>query len=133
MGVGREGASQAHHRTEPAVVSERKPMTAPLTDLEMTRLCAEAMGYQFVSVNEYAPGILVNGIVADTSRYDPLHDKAQCLSLVEKCKLTVKPSGDAWDVYYQDEYGYVYFDAADTDLRRAIVECAARMQQAKGA
>jgi hypothetical protein len=87
-----------------------------MTDLEMTRLCAKAMG--FTEPPEWS------------SFYDPLLNDAQALALVKKFRLTISPSipSDetfAWAVELGDE------SAHSDDLNRAIVEFVARMQKAK--
>ena len=46
-----------------------------MTDLELTKLCAEAMGIE-ISPVRHGDG--------DFSLYDPLHDDAQAMALVKK-------------------------------------------------
>src|SRR5690348_14421110 len=66
---------------------------AKMTDLEITRLCAEAMGY----LVEFAPTELPIGIAmkgggqASEDLYDPLHDDAQAMALVKKVPMTIEP------------------------------------------
>ncbi len=110
-----------------------------MTDLEITKLCAKAMGWQ-VSLN----GQVVNdnrtiifhatlcrtGDVNGTS-YNPLHDDAQAMALVKKLLLDVRcypdfVSGHQWLVTstqvmtQQDTH-------VKPDLNRAICECVAKM------
>ena len=102
-----------------------------MTDLEMTRLCAEAMGWKTK---------VVSGVPYDTvyrlkeqspkgewNEWNPLHDDAQAMALVKKCKLTIQREhhGDRWAV------GNPHPEAMNLDLNRAIVECVAKMQKAK--
>lgn len=87
-----------------------------MTDLEITKLCAEAMGYDKTDPLGVA---LV---------YDPLHDDAQAMAMVKKFKL------DCFENL--DEEGWIV-DAGDgvhtkhIDLNRAICECVAKMQVTK--
>lgn len=94
-----------------------------MTDLEMTKACAEAMGIgvedSFGKLAAYAKcdGHLVQEI------YDPLHDDAQAMALVKRLKLTIarEHHGDRWGV------GKPWPETMNTDLNRAIVECVAKM------
>lgn len=95
-----------------------------MTDLEMTRLCAEAVGIELVADNEV---LWVAGFV-DAVEYDPLTDDAQAMELVKKLGLTVSQDPDGcWHVMT------LYCDGPQSaaDLNRAIVECVARMQAGK--
>jgi len=101
-----------------------------MTDLEITRLCAEAMG---VSVHEYQDGSLYHfgglceGGIED---YDPLHDDAQAMALVKRFNLAIEPGEyNIWRV--QGREG-MYLDKVIKDshtssksLNRAICECVA--------
>jgi hypothetical protein len=92
-----------------------------MTDLEMTRLCAEAFGHS--TPHE------VNGkmLLANSTVYAPLHDDAQAMALVKKLKLSISREhhGDRWGV------GVPWPEAMNADLNRAIVECVAKMQKSK--
>ena len=105
-----------------------------MTDLEMTRLCAEAMA---MNVREsYWAGVGAKVLETDEwmdgadhyRRYDPLHDDAQVMALVKKFKLQVLPNpahGGWWiAVANKDANG-------NDDLNRAIVECVAKMRAEK--
>ena len=108
-----------------------------MTDLEMTKLCAEAMGWKpagtrhdFDTVKaipvEQFPG-------APHYQYAPLHDDAQCFALVKKFHPIIVPGirtpkgREPWHV----EIKSPDWDAYNTDLNCAIVECVAKMQQGK--
>jgi hypothetical protein len=122
-----------------------------MTDLEMTRLCAEAMGIEvgrmlqadlWVSYDEDAP--------AGFSFYAPLRDDAQAMALVKRFGLTVRADvdicgiedGGDWIVYccdprrWQNADKGVYLPQTarigSFDLNRAIVECVAKMQRSSG-
>ena len=101
-----------------------------MTDLEMTRLCAEAMKLR----NEYRSklgGLFV--FVTDEygeqwSHYDPLHDDAQAMALVKKFELQLSSGAFhpmKWTVWRE------FKSAESVNLNRAIVECVAKMQAAK--
>jgi len=97
-----------------------------MNDLEITKLCAEAM--VGIVTHELPLGHKGAGwIRLDGKIFSPLHDDAQAMSLVKRFALAVMPNYDrAWNV----SGGGVVADNAD--LNRAICECVANMQQAKG-
>lgn len=97
-----------------------------MSDLEMTKLCAEAMGRNPINIvrgevttGEWGPNYFL--------RYDPLHDDAQAMAVVKKMRLYVVPkrSQNGWLVTGEDS------DAVSPDLNRAIVECVAQMQASR--
>ena len=95
-----------------------------LTDLEATRLCAEAMGYTKVSMHRGGLPLFTH----ETGLYYPLHDPAQAFALVEKIGMTVSKDPDGnWHAMDQ----LCNHRATDTDLKRAIVLCAARAHLAR--
>ena len=103
-----------------------------MTDLEMTRLCAEAMGI----ATEESFGVLAAyykeglGLIQET--YDPLHDDAQAMALVKRFELRIDHNElDGWRV--SKDYGFKrYPDRAYSGvLNRAIVECVAGMIAAR--
>ena len=106
-----------------------------MSDVEIIKLCAEAMGY---SINSYQtrPGIVLT--VTPPSRdpqslsssfdYRPLHDDTQAMALMKKFGLHPVPEwdeGSSWTVFGG---GY---SAMSDDLNRAICECVAKMQAEK--
>ena len=108
----------------------RSPATeeegARMTDLEMTKLCAEAMGY----IPMESPSAVLT--VIDGSRefaYSPLHSDAQAMVLVKKFKLNIgQLSGGAIQVFTAFDAGHIY-QSDGTDLNRAIVETIANMMK----
>ena len=86
-----------------------------MTDLEITRLCADAM----------LPDIYLH------PKFDPLHDDAQAMALVKKFGIEIHSRTDrnGWyaGINEEDEM------TPHADLNRAICECVAKMQQAKAA
>ena len=120
-----------------------------LTDLELTKLCAEAMGYsvmdnsklnlfgdEFKQVHVLRPDHLPLPHV-----WEPLKNDAQAMALVKKLHLIIdspmpdlKPGEFAvehhthWEVYVR---GKMDAETHNENLSRAIVECVANMQKAK--
>ena len=96
-----------------------------MTDLEMTRLCAEAAGILLIGSLEGANGIkLFNGKL-----YDPLHDDAQAMALIKRFHI---------ELWYDTRWAgqirnLLNTQAIDADLNRAIVQVVAQAQQAKEA
>mgnify|MGYP001576197143 CR=1 FL=1 len=103
-----------------------------MTDLEMTRLCAEAMYPQVevdMAIKEGCVYAGPEGAFLGLSRYeyDPLHDDAQAMALVKKFRLWID-NDNASDFH---TVGFKDFGTYQEDLNRAIVECVAKMQSAK--
>ena len=103
-----------------------------MTDLEITKLCAEAMRYTIAKeFTELVPLAVRDGRESGAFSYNPLHDDAQAMALVKKFRLFTSfetLGGGFWIV------GDVNNDDTQTqcaDLNRAICECVAKMQAAK--
>ena len=103
---------------------------ADLTDLDITRLCARAMGHTWTEFDEILsiPGVGTHRFQNSTTgywtiRYDPLTDDAQCIALVKRFRREwqMRDAIDNWSRGVGD------------DLNRAICLCVARMQLAKEA
>ena len=94
-----------------------------MTDLELTRLCAEAMGMG------HSMGAVTKQVLVLQNRqweyYDPLHDDAQAMQLVKRFRLGIGWN-NAWRVMSQ-----VCLTESHPDLNRAIVEAVAKMQKQK--
>ena len=105
-----------------------------MTDLEMVKLCAEAMGFPHWMQNVpftdkpifcAAPYDLPGRI----HPYNPLHDDAQAMALVKRFDLFVDRMAskeNGWMVKCDIGTGNAVICA---DLNRAIVECVAQMQE----
>ena len=98
-----------------------------MIDLEMTRLCAEAMGYTItepsrLSAPQPSPDA-VRVFIGKKSAfwYRPLKDDAQAMALVKKFPMECSNVLEAFAC------------REVSDLNRAIVECVAKMQQVKNA
>lgn len=100
-----------------------------MTDLEITKLCAEAMGWRTHSINDqcyYNEGEHMSML---KNRYDPLHDDAQAMALVKKFDLQI--TGDKMKRVGPFLWKGPY--VTNIDLNRAICECVAKMQAFLGA
>ena len=106
-----------------------------MTDLEITKLCAEAMGY-----NTEVAGEWLLMWAEDGRPFSPLTDDAQAMALVKKFGLLiVQDDSGAWDVTKMHlcsdgippPYKATYKTAFSIDLNHAICECVAKMQAAK--
>lgn len=109
-----------------------------MTDLEMTKLCAEAM--QLTGLQLYtAKGETKLGVPSkdyDNYIYDPLHDDAQAMALVKKFGLTIDPHQDVppftWRAVVAPNGDWEHqIHSEGSDLNYAIVECVAKMQAAR--
>ena len=97
-----------------------------MTDLEITKLCAEAMGVDF---SKGFGTITCKECGEIGIPYDPLHDDAQAMALVKKFQLQVDWS--AGDLVWINNRRGSYAKADPADLNRAICECVANMEKAK--
>jgi hypothetical protein len=119
-----------------------------MTDLEMERLCAVAMGLKPRTVKDGAwdapgqPDYGHDGVyLYDAGSnlwgklYSPLVNDEQAMALVKNFQLNVAPSVEGrpavegWTVALYNGEGEVF----SHDLNRAIVECVAKMQAAEHA
>ncbi len=105
-----------------------------MTDLEMTRLCAEAMGYTPYE-SKFNPGKIRVGGGGQVDYYDPLHDDAHAMPLLlflltsgEKVVIENNERGTRPILVFRN----TVYEIFDTDkLRRAVVECVAKIQSGK--
>ena len=106
-----------------------------MTDLEMTKLCAEAIG--ITAAMHPIRGTIQRWWYMDGNverQYGPLWDDAQAMALVKKLNLNIQsPYPDdlepSWQVY--SGANTTLIGCYRPDLNRAIVECVAKMQAAK--
>jgi len=108
-----------------------------VTDLEITRLCAEAMGHGlaeyegklYVWSGKSSPRMLALDELGPP--YDPLHDDAQAMALVKKFDLDIdhKPLRNLITVQTADCSSSVTMHKSNGDLNRAIVECVANLPE----
>jgi len=111
-----------------------------MNDLEITKLCAEAMDYSYSGIAptpEDGAVIILVDIDSDTVGargvyYAPLHDDAQAMSLVKKLGLGIYRETDGWGCFKFRKSGPDP-DVFSDNLNQAICKCAAQMQMAKAA
>lgn len=96
-----------------------------MTDLEITRACAEAMELPNLGDVLLTLGFLQSGSSATIAcTYDPLHDDAQCMALVKRFLITLERATGI-DLWYAQIFAKT--SAEDADLNRAICLCVARI------
>jgi hypothetical protein len=104
-----------------------------MTDLEMTKLCAKAMGYRNIECSPIARLDIDPGKVSvsktgtsPSEQYDPLNDDAQAMALLKRFNLDISRCDDGdFMVSWGEKLGsYTRSD----NLNRAIVEAVAKMQ-----
>lgn len=106
-----------------------------MTDLEMTKLCAEAMKYE---VNQkYPPHESITAaplwgyIDGIWTMYRPLEDDDQAMALMKKFRLTILADHGEYDNKWCVSFNWEYPGSINESLNRAIVDCVARMQAKK--
>lgn len=98
------------------------------SDLEMTKLAAEAMGYTDDDV--YSDGLDL--MFRNGKQYVPLHDDAQAMALVKKFHLEL--TCGLHDVWIASNRGTTDYVSGNSDnLNRAICECCTNMWLARKA
>ena len=110
-----------------------------MTDLEITKLCAEAMGfdkYEWKTIGIISGTNIPISLPTGQIQYDPLHDDAQAMALVKKFHVHQEWSegrhGDHWQALCWDYAANRWTEIQrKSDLNRAICECVAKMQRAK--
>ncbi len=104
---------------------------AELSDLEITKRCAKAMGIELVEINPagFSQPIAPYVVQRVGGEYRPLHDDAQAMGLVKRLKLNLQEpayaAGNSWHVWKKDG---VAPGGVDPDLNRAICLCVAQLQ-----
>lgn len=107
-----------------------------MNDLEMTKLCAEAMGLQNPRIQETLSGdkFVTYGPLdqALIPRYWPLQYDAQCFALVKEFHLEIIPitmmdgSFKEWSAWKDRMTRAVWSESPN--LNRCIVECIAKLK-----
>lgn len=102
-----------------------------VTDLEIVRLCAEAMGLEPLAV--YGMDVVI-GATPNRYVFRPLHDDGQAMALLYwlsfECEIIVS-SGEFHCNSEEHKMEEIYGITSNADLNRAICECVAKMQAAK--
>ena len=108
-----------------------------MTDMEMTRLCATAMGYakyQWQTSGIISGSNIPIGLPDGIIQFDPLHEDAQAMAIVKKFNLWIRCDRGRWSVCNADNELEIYDHKGSwfrNDLNRAIVEWAAAWQASK--
>lgn len=103
-----------------------------MTDLEITRKCAERMGIECRVI----PGSIFVRLVASKKDYNgvkefsyaPLYDDAQAMALVKKFSLRIDKFSEKAPWLVIAESGGEFAEADNHNLNRAICECVANLK-----
>lgn len=99
-----------------------------LTDLEITRACAEAMELEVRHVSDNEPQHTIR-VIRTGAPYFPLTNDAQAMALVKRIGLTCMWSRGGWEVSFSEANSeFCKSHAMHMDLNRAICLCVAQMQ-----
>ena len=96
-----------------------------MTDTEITKACADAMGLKLSTISNAK--VYIFDAMGFQQFYQPLHNDAQAMALVKKFGLAIDtplPNGEI-DVNSQTSH------CRSTDINRAICQCDAKMQAEK--
>jgi hypothetical protein len=102
-----------------------------MDDLTITRLCAEAMGFEF-DTHDSLPFYWGNG---HRVPYNPRQDDAQAMALVKRFGLSISAHGDSaeigdhWRVKDYSGRETIGLGRSGSSLNRAICECVAKMRE----
>lgn len=101
-----------------------------MSDLEMTKACAEAIGLESDQTTEERERI--GYWLTDGRLYDPFTFDAQAMALVKKLKLEIflSTKDEGWYVMSNKVVDGAEIVATNHDLNRAIVECVAKLHLA---
>jgi len=104
-----------------------------MTNLEITRACAEAMGLERLAVNGAE---VVIGMTPNRYVYRPLHDDAQAMALVKRFGLVCDPQHDGQDFASDPGWEVSHPSTGDElfispDLNCAICLCVLKMHTGK--
>lgn len=95
-----------------------------MTDVELTKACAMAMGADaWTDIN----GRWYCYVRGQEAIFDPIHDDAQAMALVKKLTLRIQKTGSQWNAW--KDHGFIRPPelGRSADLNCAICECVARM------
>jgi hypothetical protein len=101
-----------------------------MTDLEMTRLCAEALGLT-VGKRCHAARPELGVWTEEHGSYFPIHSDVQSMALIKKFKLALLFDEQGHPPYWRVSDCFDTVEVKGQDLNRVIVECVAKMQAAK--
>lgn len=100
-----------------------------MTDLELTKKCAEAMEIDLIAGSLHPTGAVYYWQRESGDAYDPLNDDAQAMALVKKFDLRIdRNDSENWSVCRDRGSERPPEQGWNPDLNRAIVECVAKAQ-----
>lgn len=100
-----------------------------MTDLELVKACAEAMGWEIDEENTvYFGEVWVKRYTGPEGIYNPLEDDCQMAQLVKRFRLEITPYDELWNVGGGEGSGAA---AQREDLNRAVCECVAKIHAAR--
>lgn len=107
-----------------------------MTDIDTTRLCAEAMGYKDFRAlpdGHFTGRNLRYEVLGEHgwALYDPLQYDAQAMALAKRFMMEVDFFAGAASIKKPGASGWGYIAFSDDSINRAIVECVAKMQAEK--
>lgn len=114
-------------------MNEYVESSQPMTDLEMTKLCAKAMG-NTVSTDRIARAVAGQlGVwTHEHGHYYPLHSDVQAMALLKRFRPIIDRDESFWYVTLPIAEGAASpWQGEHEDLNRAIVEAVAKMQRSK--
>lgn len=100
-----------------------------MTDLEITKLCAQACCEKGMLLPQ--PGFYAAYV--DGEILDPLNKDAHAMALVKQFKLHISYANDSWQVCFpfSAKSEFIGHHSLSADLNCAICGCVARMQKEK--
>jgi hypothetical protein len=107
---------------------------AVMTDLELTKLCADWRGIEYsVQKDRYGgePYVRIEAFPGDANGgcYQPLHNDLQAMDLVKVGRLDIEPQDEQWIVSVWTDNGRRANWSYDESLNRAIVGCIVELQK----
>lgn len=103
-----------------------------MTDLEITKVCAKAMGHRPYTENgvpqnssDHSIYIIDERDEAVYRNYDPLNNDAECMALVKKFRLETSSYDDGGWLVRNCGFERKEIAVSSKDLNRAICKCVA--------
>lgn len=130
--IRREQSAKAAE--SPRTVLPIRKQGAEVTDLEMTRLCAQAMEMDYTVTAKHVMFRRIGSMETYSAYYWPLNDDKQAMALMKKVPVQADIVGpdSRWQAYaWSREKKQRMWSEKYDDLNRAIVEAVSKMQAAK--
>ena len=99
-----------------------------MTDAQMARLCAEALGLKVM--RDCTNSVRIHGKSAGTTYFNPISNDANAMAVKKHFKIASVPAGvmwEEWRCFPVDDADKPAFWIQHRNLNRAITECAARV------